>query len=84
MVGFGGGSPMDVAKLAAYLIATSEDLDRSGASARRWAQASAGARADHGGTGGATPVTVITVGSTEKRGVNSRALLPDWRCSIPS
>ena len=27
VVGFGGGSPMDVAKLAAYLIATGEDVD---------------------------------------------------------
>src|ERR1700752_2003557 len=27
VVGFGGGSPMDIAKLAAYLIATGEDLD---------------------------------------------------------
>ncbi len=27
VVGFGGGSPMDVAKLAAYLLATGEDVD---------------------------------------------------------
>ena len=27
MVGFGGGSPMDVAKLAAYLLGSGDDLD---------------------------------------------------------
>ncbi|MGH6785060.1 MAG: iron-containing alcohol dehydrogenase, partial [Sphingomicrobium sp.] len=27
VVGFGGGSPMDVAKLAAYLIGSADDLD---------------------------------------------------------
>src|SRR5688500_12090834 len=28
VVGFGGGSPMDVAKLAAYLLGSGDDLDR--------------------------------------------------------
>ena len=85
VVGFGGGSPMDVAKLAAYLIATGEDLDSI------W-----GLNRAHGkklplalvpttaGTGSeATPVTVITVGETEKRGVSSPALLADWSVLDP-
>jgi len=85
VVGFGGGSPMDVAKLAAYLIATGEDLDTL------WGVGKAtGARLPlvlvptTAGTGSeATPVTVITVGATEKRGVSSAALLPDYAVLDP-
>ena len=85
VVGFGGGSPMDVAKLAAYLIATGEDLDNlwgvGKALGRKLPLALVPTTA---GTGSeATPVTVITVGSTEKRGVNSPALLPDWAVLDP-
>ncbi|HYI46928.1 MAG TPA: iron-containing alcohol dehydrogenase [Allosphingosinicella sp.] len=85
VVGFGGGSPMDVAKLAAYLIATGEDLDAlwgvGKAIGRKLPLALVPTTA---GTGSeATPVTVITVGSTEKRGVNSPALLPDWAVLDP-
>jgi alcohol dehydrogenase class IV len=85
VVGFGGGSPMDVAKLAAYLIATGEDLDTlwglGKALGRKLPLALVPTTA---GTGSeATPVTVITVGSTEKRGVNSPALLPDWAVLDP-
>jgi alcohol dehydrogenase class IV len=80
VVGFGGGSPMDVAKLAAYLIGTGEDLDRL------WGVGKAtGERLPlvlvptTAGTGSeATPVTIITVGETEKRGVSSAALVADW------
>jgi alcohol dehydrogenase class IV len=80
VVGFGGGSPMDVAKLASYLIATGEDVDTL------WGVGKAtGARLPlvqvptTAGTGSeATAVTVITVGGSEKRGVNSPTLLADW------
>lgn len=80
VIGFGGGSPMDVAKLAAYLIGSGEDLDSL------WGVGKAtGARLPlvliptTAGTGSeATPVTIITVGETEKRGVSSAALVADW------
>jgi alcohol dehydrogenase class IV len=80
VVGFGGGSPMDVAKLAAYLIGTGEDLDTL------WGVGKAtGARLPlllvptTAGTGSeATPVTIITLGGSEKRGVSSAALVADW------
>ena len=80
VVGFGGGSPMDVAKLASYLIATGEDVDTL------WGVGKAtGTRLPlvqvptTAGTGSeATAVTVITVGGSEKRGVNSPSLLADW------
>lgn len=80
VVGFGGGSPMDVAKLAAYLIATGEDLDTlwglGKATGRKLPLALVPTTA---GTGSeATAVTVITVGGSEKRGVNSPALYADW------
>jgi alcohol dehydrogenase class IV len=80
VVGFGGGSPMDVAKLAAYLIATGEDLDTL------WGVGKAAGRKlplalvpTTAGTGSeATPVTIITIGESEKRGVSSPALIADW------
>jgi alcohol dehydrogenase class IV len=85
VVGFGGGSPMDVAKLAAYLIATGEDLDALwGVGKATGAKLPLALVPTTAGTGSeATPVTVITVGSTEKRGVNSAALLPDWAVLDP-
>ena len=80
VVGFGGGSPMDVAKLAAYLLASGDELDAI------WGVGKAvGPRLPlalvptTAGTGSeATPVTIITVEGAEKRGVSSPALLPDW------
>jgi alcohol dehydrogenase class IV len=80
VIGFGGGSPMDVAKLAAYLIGSGEDLDLL------WGVGKAtGSRLPlllvptTAGTGSeATPVTIITVGEGEKKGVSSPALIADW------
>ena len=79
VIGFGGGSPMDVAKLAAYLIATGEDLDNLwGVGKATGARLPLALVPTTAGTGSeATPVTVITVGATEKRGVSSAALVPD-------
>jgi alcohol dehydrogenase class IV len=79
VVGFGGGSPMDVAKLAAYLIATGENLDTlwgvGKATGQRLSLVQVPTTA---GTGSeATAVSVITVGGGEKRGVNSPVLLAD-------
>ena len=79
VVGFGGGSSMDVAKLAALLISSGEDLDEA------WGVGNAvGPRLPlalvptTAGTGSeVTPVSIITVGGAEKRGVSSRLLVPD-------
>jgi alcohol dehydrogenase class IV len=80
VLGFGGGSPMDVAKLAAYLLGSGDDLDTLWGVGR-----ATGSRLPlvlvptTAGTGSeATPVTIITVGDTEKRGVSSAALVADW------
>ena len=85
VVGFGGGSPMDVAKLAAYLVGSGDDLDTL------WGVGKAlGSRLPlilvptTAGTGSeATPVTIITVGESEKRGVSSAALVADWAVLDP-
>jgi alcohol dehydrogenase len=80
VVGFGGGSPMDVAKLAAYLLGSGDDLETL------WGVGKASGEGlplalvpTTAGTGSeATPVSVITVGGSEKKGVNSPALLARW------
>jgi alcohol dehydrogenase class IV len=79
VVGFGGGSSLDVAKLSALLVGSDEDLDQA------WGVANAkGPRLPlvlvptTAGTGSeVTPVSIITVGEEEKRGVSSPVILPD-------
>ena len=79
VVGFGGGSSMDVAKLSALLIGSGEDLDAA------WGVAQAkGPRLPlllvptTAGTGSeVTPVSIITVGEEAKLGVSSPLILPD-------
>ena len=80
VVGFGGGSPMDVAKLAAYLLGSGDDLDSlwgvGKAAGKRLPLALVPTTA---GTGSeATPVSIITVGEHEKKGVSSATLVADW------
>ena len=79
VVGFGGGSSLDVAKVAALLLGSGEDIDGA------WGVGNAkGPRLPlvlvptTAGTGSeVTPVSIITVGAEEKRGVSSPILLPD-------
>lgn len=79
VVGFGGGSPMDVAKLAAYLLGSGDDLDSIwGVGLARGRRLPLALVPTTAGTGSeATPVAIITVEGAEKRGVNSAALIPD-------
>jgi alcohol dehydrogenase class IV len=80
VVGFGGGSPIDVAKLAAYLLGSGDALEAI------WGVGKAtGARLPlvlvptTAGTGSeATPISVITVGGSLKLAVNSPPLTADW------
>lgn len=83
VVGFGGGSPMDVAKLAAYLLGSGDDLDMIWGVGRANGQHLPLALVPTtAGTGSeATPVAVITCEGGEKRGVNSPALIADW-CAL--
>ena len=79
VVGFGGGSPMDVAKLAAYLLGSGDDLDSI------WGvEVAVGAKLPliliptTAGTGSeATPISVITVDGGTKLAVNARAIVAD-------
>ena len=85
VVGFGGGSPMDVAKLAAYLVGSGDELEEI------WGVGKAvGARLPlvlvptTAGTGSeATPISVITVGGSLKLAVNSAPLTADWALLDP-
>ena len=80
VVGFGGGSPMDVAKLAAYLIGSGDKLDSIwGVGLATGTRLPLALVPTTAGTGSeATPVAIITVEGSEKRGVSARALVADW------
>jgi alcohol dehydrogenase class IV len=79
VVGFGGGSPMDVAKLAAYLIGSGDALDSIyGVGLATGARLPLALVPTTAGTGSeATPIAILTVGDTEKKGVVSPALVAD-------
>lgn len=79
IIGFGGGSSLDVAKLVALLLGSGENLDEA------WGIGNAkGPRLPlvlvptTAGTGSeVTPISIITVDDDEKRGVVSPILLPN-------
>lgn len=79
VIGFGGGSSLDVAKVTALLLGSGEDIDGA------WGVGNAnGPRLPlvlvptTAGTGSeVTPVSILTVGGDEKRGVSSPVILPD-------
>lgn len=79
VVGFGGGSSLDVAKLAALLCGSGEDLDSAwGVGNARGPRLPLVLVPTTAGTGSeVTPVSIITVGEEEKRGVSSPVILPD-------
>ncbi|MDO3721646.1 iron-containing alcohol dehydrogenase [Marinobacter sp. chi1] len=79
VIGFGGGSSMDVAKLIALLMGGGEKLDDiygvGNAKGQRLPLIQIPTTA---GTGSeVTPISIITVGETEKKGVVAPQLLPD-------
>ena len=79
VIGFGGGSSMDVAKLSSLILGSNENIDDV------WGVANAkGPRLPlvlvptTAGTGSeVTPISIITVGEEEKKGVSSEIILPD-------
>jgi alcohol dehydrogenase class IV len=85
VVGFGGGSPMDVAKLASYLLGSGDDLDALwGVGKAMGTGLPLALVPTTAGTGSeATPVAIITLGGAEKRGVSSAALVPAWALLDP-
>lgn len=79
VAGFGGGSSLDVAKLAALLLGSGEDLDEAwGVAQAKGPRLPLALVPTTAGTGSeVTPVSIITVGEEEKRGVSSPVILPD-------
>ncbi|MTJ00216.1 MAG: iron-containing alcohol dehydrogenase [Marinobacter adhaerens] len=79
VIGFGGGSSMDVAKLIALLIGGGERLDDVyGVGQAKGTRLPLIQIPTTAGTGSeVTPISIITVGETEKKGVVAPQLLPD-------
>jgi alcohol dehydrogenase class IV len=79
IIGFGGGSSLDVAKLVALLAYGKERLeDIYGVNNVRHKRLPLALVPTTAGTGSeVTPIAVVTTGSSEKKGVVSAVLLPD-------
>ena len=79
VLGLGGGSAMDVAKLVAYLLRTTEPLEKIyGVDLARGQRLPLILAPTTAGTGSeVTPISIVTTESDEKRGIVSRRLLPD-------
>jgi alcohol dehydrogenase class IV len=79
VVGFGGGSSLDVAKVVALLCGSGEDVDAVwGVGKAKGPRLPLVLVPTTSGTGSeVTPVSIITVGDNEKRGVSSPIILPD-------
>jgi len=79
VLGFGGGSSLDVAKLVALLLGSGENLDDAwGVGQAKGPRLPLVLVPTTAGTGSeVTPVSIITVGAEEKRGVSSPIILPD-------
>lgn len=79
VIGFGGGSSLDVAKIAALLLGSGEDIkDAWGVGNAQGPRLPLVLVPTTAGTGSeATPVSIITVSGDEKRGVSSPLILPD-------
>ncbi|SOC46032.1 alcohol dehydrogenase class IV [Rhizobium subbaraonis] len=79
ILAIGGGSPMDVAKVAALLVGGGERLaDVYGVNVARGPRLPLVLVPTTAGTGSeVTPIAIITTGDAEKKGVVSPLLLPD-------
>lgn len=80
VVALGGGSSLDTAKLIAVLANTEQALDEMyGIDQIRGSRLPLLLIPTTAGTGSeVTPIAIITTGSSEKKGVVARQLIPDW------
>ena len=86
IVGFGGGSPMDVAKLTALISGSKENLEEAwGVDNVKGPRLPLCLIPTTSGTGSeVTPISIITTGGEDKRGIVSPILLPDLAVLDPS
>lgn len=79
VLGFGGGSPMDVAKVIALLAGSLEKLsDAYGVGLAKGPRLPLALVPTTAGTGSeVTPIAILTTGEVEKKGIVSPLLLPD-------
>ena len=79
VIGFGGGSSIDVAKLVALLVASREDLSEIyGVGIAKGPRLPLLAVPTTAGTGSeVTPISIVTTGAHEKKGVVSPLIIPD-------
>ena len=79
VIGFGGGSSMDVAKLSSLILGSNENIDDVwGVSNAKGPRLPLVLVPTTAGTGSeVTPISIITVGEEEKKGVSSEIILPD-------
>ena len=79
VIGFGGGSSMDIAKLVALILGSNEDLDDVwGVGNAKGPRLPLVLTPTTAGTGSeVTPISIITVENYEKRAVSSPLILPD-------
>ena len=80
VIGFGGGSSMDVAKLVAFFANTEQPVAQTyGVNNARGSRLPLIQVPTTAGTGSeVTPIAIITTGATEKKGVVSPILYCDW------
>ena len=86
IIGFGGGSSMDVAKLTALILGSKENLEGAwGVNNAKGPRIPLCLIPTTAGTGSeVTPVSIITINGNEKRGVVSPIILPDLAILDPS
>src|SRR3954463_9899008 len=85
VVSIGGGSALDTAKLVAYLARSEDRLDDTcGVGRARGQRLPLLLAPTTAGTGSeVTPIAIVTTPTTEKKGVVSPRLLPDWAILDP-
>ena len=85
VVAIGGGSALDTAKLVAYLALSNERIDTIyGVGLAKGPRLPLILAPTTAGTGSeVTPIAIVTTPTTEKKGVVSPRLLPDWAVLDP-
>ena len=86
VLGFGGGSSMDVAKLISLLLGSNQNIDTIwGVNNAKGPRIPLVLIPTTAGTGSeVTPISIITMHDKEKKGVSSKLILPDLAILDPS